>query len=308
MSISVAAGQSFEATLTGAPTGLVGTMGVRVMDGVGGTAVARATAGIVESPAGSGIYTATITAPAAVGSYVITWDTGVVSPETTATEDLTVTLAGPLGSPWAPDYVTLAQLKSTLRITDTADDAELGYAISAASRAVDHYCRRQFGNTAAPPTARYFSAYWDHYRSRYVVPVDDLFTTTGLVVKINAADDQATFATTLALDTDLRLSPFNAPEEGRPWTALIGAPGSAYTLPTRERSVEVTARWGWSAVPAVVTQATLIQASRLFKRRDAPFGVAGSPEMGSELRLLDRLDPDVAVLLGSVRRAGVMVA
>jgi hypothetical protein len=40
--------------------------------------------------------------------------------------------------------------------------------------------------------------------------------------------------------------------------------------------------------------ATLIQASRLFARRHAPFGVAGNPEVG-QLRLLERLDPDVAI-------------
>lgn len=48
-------------------------------------------------------------------------------------------------------------------------------------------------------------------------------------------------------------------------------------------------------IPAGIKYACLIQASRLVKRKDAPFGVAGSPAMGSEMRLLDRLDPDVVV-------------
>ena len=44
------------------------------------------------------------------------------------------------------------------------------------------------------------------------------------------------------------------------------------------------------------------EASRWFARRNSPYGIAGSPEMGSELRLLAKLDPDVAVMLaGKVR-------
>jgi len=48
--------------------------------------------------------------------------------------------------------------------------------------------------------------------------------------------------------------------------------------------------------------ATVLQANRLLKRRHAPFGVAGSPELGSELRLLARVDPDVAVSLRGLGR------
>ena len=54
----------------------------------------------------------------------------------------------------------------------------------------------------------------------------------------------------------------------------------------------------FSPVPSSVKLATELQASRWAKRRDAPFGVAGSPELGSELRILAKLDPDVQILLG----------
>lgn len=56
-----------------------------------------------------------------------------------------------------------------------------------------------------------------------------------------------------------------------------------------------------STVPAGVNTATLIQAARFFKRRDSPYGVAGSPEMGSELRLQAKLDPDVYVMIKPYR-------
>ncbi|WP_205876184.1 hypothetical protein [Mycobacterium camsae] len=61
--------------------------------------------------------------------------------------------------------------------------------------------------------------------------------------------------------------------------------------------MKVTAKWGWPEVPGAVKLATLIQASRLFARRQAPFGVTGNPEVG-QLRLLERLDVD---LVTSVR-------
>jgi hypothetical protein len=73
--IYAAPGASFEATLTGAPTGLAGTLGVRILDNAGGTTTARATAGIAEFPAGSGFYTVTLTAPTTAGQYSVFWDT-----------------------------------------------------------------------------------------------------------------------------------------------------------------------------------------------------------------------------------------
>jgi hypothetical protein len=42
--------------------------------------------------------------------------------------------------------------------------------------------------------------------------------------------------------------------------------------------------------------ATLIQAARLFTRRQSPFGIAGSPDLGT-VRLSAKLDADVETLL-----------
>jgi len=84
---------SFESTATGFTTGLTGTIGVRVTDGVGGTTIARTTSGIVETPTGSGVYVATLTAPANVGQYQVTWD-DAGSPTTWAAEELTITATG----------------------------------------------------------------------------------------------------------------------------------------------------------------------------------------------------------------------
>jgi hypothetical protein len=199
--------------------------------------------------------------------------------------------------PWAPDYVSLSTLKAVLRITDTDDDVALQLALSGACRSIDEHCGRQFG-AESTAVARFYSAAYDLDRGRYVVAIDDLATVTDLAVAV--ADTEGTYDRALTVDTDYTLQPRNAAADARPWTLLVGNSGT--TLPAGEGAIRVTARWGWAAVPDMIEQATLIQATRLFRRKDSPFGVAGSPETGSELRLLARLDPDVALLVAPLRR------
>lgn len=190
---------------------------------------------------------------------------------------------------WAPDYATPSEVKAYVRVDDDLDDVQVALAIAAASRAVDQHCGRQFG---AVDTAeeRHFSAVWDRRRSRWLVEVDDF------------ADDAITVQVAGGAITPVTFEPVNAGVKGRPWQRLV-VDSSASVVPTVERdSVSVTAVWGWASVPTPVKQATLLQASRFLARRDSPFGVAGSPTLGSELRLLARVDVDVAVILGPFKR------
>lgn len=190
--------------------------------------------------------------------------------------------------PWAPDYITTADLKSYLRITGAADDAELALDITAASRAVDSTAFRQFGLVAAPE-ARIYTARFDCTLGTYglwTVPIDDLMDQTGMTVSIAAG------AITL-----YGVRPSNAAQRSRPWTRLVISKDATYKPKGEEAEVTVTAKWGWTTVPDVVKLCTKLQAARLFKRRDAPFGIAGSPDTGSELRLLAKVDPDLAVSL-----------
>lgn len=200
---------------------------------------------------------------------------------------------------WAPDYCTTAQLKSWLRIGDVTDDALLAFAVTAASRDIDQYCNRQFGKVGAAEV-RYYS--WDGQmiEGRAALEIDDVQDSTGLEVLV--LDSDGTTSATLTLSTDFDLWPWNAPAEGVPWTHAVTRPGSAGWWSRCARSVSVEAVWGWTSVPSSVLQATLITAAETFARRNAPFGIAGSPEMGSELRLLQRLDVDAARLLAKYRR------
>jgi uncharacterized phiE125 gp8 family phage protein len=191
---------------------------------------------------------------------------------------------------WAPDYVTSAELKAYLRISDTDDDAQIALAIAAASRAIDTHAGRQFGSVS-PVEERFYTGQWNRRRCRWVVEVDDIMTTVALVVDV---EGQAV--------TEYQMEPSNAEFKGKPWTHLVVNPASA-VMPTGEQDeVAITGTWGWTAVPSTVKQATLMQASRFFARRQSPYGVAGSPDEGSEMRLLSRVDPDVGVALGPYKR------
>lgn len=191
---------------------------------------------------------------------------------------------------WAPDYITEDDLKEYARIGDDVDDVQVALAITASSRAVDRHCRRQFGKVAAPEL-RTYTARPDYTSGYWVVDVDDFMSTVGLVLDV-AGDVVSIY----------NLGPRNADKDGRPWTRIHFSADSQFTPAAVTDLVGVIAPWGWSSVPPTVQQATLLQGSRLLTRRNAPFGVAGSPEMGNELRLLAKLDPDVAVLLAGYKR------
>lgn len=195
---------------------------------------------------------------------------------------------------WAPDYCTSDELKAYARIPDTADDAQVALAVTAASRTVDQVCNRQFGVVSAPE-ARYYTAVWDRDLCRWVIPVDDVMTVAGLLVEFDSVGD-GTFADEI---DDYGLAPRNAVNTGRPWTELIVNTTSLVRPDGSRDAVQVTGTWGWTSVPDTIKTATMFQANRFLMRRDSPFGVAGSPDQGSELRLLAKVDPDVAVLLSA---------
>lgn len=205
---------------------------------------------------------------------------------------------------WAPDYVAIEVLKHFLRIPtaeapeeeplDALDDAELALAITTASRSIDRACNRQFGQVAEME-ARYFTAHRRH-DGRMAVAIDDLQEPEDMTIDVDSAGD-LTYSSSV---TTFRMLPLNATAAGFPYTEIELPPQSV--VPRVLGAVKVTACWGWSAIPSSIQNATLLQAARLMKRRDAPFGVAGSPELGNELRLLERLDPDVAVMVADYRR------
>lgn len=197
---------------------------------------------------------------------------------------------------WCPGYVSTDELAAFVRVADSLDDAQLALAIAAASRAIDRCAGRQFG-LVDEAEARTYTAWYDEKRERWVVPVDDFMSTSGLAVAFDSDGDES-YADAV---TAFSKRPANAAATDRPWTELLVLPSSDVTLTDADNAVRVTALWGWASVPDAVKEACLLQASRLAARRDAPFGVAGSPQVGSEMRLLAKVDPDVEVALRDYR-------
>lgn len=98
MSIYAVPSTTFQAVMTGAPTGLVASSGVTVQvlnASTGGSAVVETSSGIAETPAGSGIYIVGLTAPSANGEYVVIWTVTSGATVTRVAEELFVTGSPP---------------------------------------------------------------------------------------------------------------------------------------------------------------------------------------------------------------------
>ena len=196
-------------------------------------------------------------------------------------------------------YITLAELKDRLDIGDTEDDTVLNSAITAASRGVDHYCRRQFNKTTTASARTYYRSH-----SRLVM-VHDFHTITGLVVKTDT-DDDGSFSTTWA-STDYQLEPLDGivdGVEGFPFWKVRAVDSELFPEAHRA-TVRVTAQWGWNAVPGPVKEATFIVAQDIAKLKDTNFGVGGFSEYG---RIRARENPHAAMQLIPYRRNAVRVA
>lgn len=202
---------------------------------------------------------------------------------------------------FATDYATSADLKAYLRIDDTDDDAQIALALTAASRAIDRACSRAFG-LDDPAVARHWT--FERASNTYsVYGVTDISQASGVTVKADTTND-GVFDTTVPVDK-YQLLPVDAGVNGRPYTDI--AVHQDVVGPDGVFRIEVSAKFGWTAVPDAIKQACLIQASRILKRRESPFGIAGSPDLGSELRLLEKLDPDVGVLIQHYKRRWAVV-
>ena len=196
--------------------------------------------------------------------------------------------------PITKGYATLAQVKAALRIpsADTVDDALLEMAIESGSRAIDGYANRSFFSSGT--AVRVFTP-----SDSFVTEIDDLISLTTLKTM---TDDDSTFDTTWTA-SDYQLEPLNGRVDGlaTPFTSIRAVGDYLFSQFEQEATVQVTGVWGWSATPIAVTQATVIQSSRIYKRLDSPLGVAGFGDIGI-MRVSSRLDPDVAQLVDPLRR------
>jgi hypothetical protein len=206
-------------------------------------------------------------------------------------------------------YCTRPQLKTYLGIAASSNDRDdlLDDAVNTASRAVESHCGRVFFD-AGSATARTFAPF-----DRYRVWVDEFSTTSGLIIKTDA-DDDGSFETTWA-STDYELEPVGGVVNGVagwPYRMIRAVDSYQFVVGTgmaRRQTLQVTARWGWAAVPELVRQSTLQVASEVYRRKDAPFGVAQTVDFGP-LRLSSDVVRGVSALLERfvVNRSGFGMA
>ena len=194
-------------------------------------------------------------------------------------------------------YTTLADVRNSLQIEDSIDDAEIEAAILAASRMIDDYCQRFFyqeGSLAFPAT-RYYTAV-----SPWYVETDDIVQITELACDPDFDQSYAQIWNTTTPPLDVMYEPVNNPQKGWPYTRVlaIGSYVFPYFFP---QTVRISGIFGFPEVPYEVQLACKLQAARLFIRKQSPFGIAGSVELGT-VRLNSRLDPDVEMLLKTFRR------
>lgn len=203
-------------------------------------------------------------------------------------------------SPLTNAYIEVEEFKNTLTLLGTTfanQDAEA--AVLAACRAIDKHCGRRFWADTGTTNVRHYTAL-----SKTVCVIDDLVTLTSL--KTDPGGDTV-FEETWVNNTDFVLQPLNASADSQPWTRIEVHPGGNYTFPTLyPRTVEVTGKFGWNAVPAEVKQATSIVAHTLLKRsREAPFGVVGVGLDSAAVRI-PQTDPQVRTLLAPFVRHQVI--
>lgn len=186
-------------------------------------------------------------------------------------------------------YASIEDAKARLDITSADDDHILEQIIEAASRQIDGWCGRAFttGDTVRRLTAD---------SSCLLILPEDLYEITAIAVDRDGDGVYETAWETTAVDTQ----PYPGPYQ-------VLRPRNGKSFPTHRYAVQVTGLWGFGGdVPPAIREACLLQSARLYKRKDAPFGVAGNAEHG-QLQTISSVDPDVKELIKPFIRHGMVV-
>tara|TARA_R100000329_G_scaffold31974_1_gene29630 strand:+ start:1214 stop:1891 length:678 start_codon:yes stop_codon:yes gene_type:complete len=202
-------------------------------------------------------------------------------------------------------YCALSELKTWLGLSGSGQDDNLNASIKSASSSIAKYCGRQFDIDSTVQTRVYDCEFMDY------AFVDDIATTTGLIVKTLNAD--ASVHETLTINTDFLLAPYNADklDPAIPFDKIVmNIENGGKVLPVEHRQgLQVTAKFGFPSVPDDVKQAALIQSARYFQRKNSPMGFSGNPETGqAPIMFLSQLDPDVKTMIRHYKKSTITLA
>ncbi len=233
--------------------------------------------GVVTAPtptrSSAGVYTADINCSEA-DTWQYEWaGTGAATDDVAGTWEVQETALGRL-------YCTVEALKSRLAVTNTASDLELHAACFAASRWLEQYCERHFWRTAATEVRTFAPTDW------WVLRLPEFNDLVSVATIVTDEAGSGNFVTTWAVSdyqllTGIGGDRYNAQAapERKPYTAIKSVGTRRwpwiYTTPSRSDRVQITGVYGWPTVPRAIKQAAQLLAAELFRRKDAPFGVAG---------------------------------
>lgn len=188
-------------------------------------------------------------------------------------------------------YATVEELKARIDpsgVLSSERDSIFTNNINAASAAIDHVCGQKIIGTTE---TRVYTAEWTD-----VLSIDPAIEIT----QVQTDDDgDGVYQYTWTANTDYMLEPYNARLDGKPYLKIRTNPHrGSYAFPANVRQgVRVTGTFGYdSSVPALVKEACLLIASRLHRRKDAPFGVVGAGDLGQAIVIASK-DPDVKMCL-----------
>ncbi len=186
------------------------------------------------------------------------------------------------------NYCTLDEIKASLDITEEQYDDLIQAQIIAVKTLIDNYTERQFDSESA--TIRYFDG------GGTCLFIDDLVSASSISLD---EDGDAVYEATMAT-TDYILYPLNKSPKTR--IELSNESDYGGFASGIKQGVKITGTWGYSAVPAPINQASIIQVCRWFKRRESAFqDVTGSPELG-QVVVYKALDPEVKLVLEQYRK------
>ncbi len=169
-------------------------------------------------------------------------------------------------------YATLDEYKSWITMrggstsADELDDTVIEYHIEAASRYIDRETGTRFFADSSDAT-RYYTP-----TDSYLLDIDPLSASP---TSVSIDDAGVRSYTALTEDTDFEVMPYNASEEGQPYTQLaIITALSGNTWPLFTKAVKVIGKFGYPSVPDDIREATLGIAQSLNASR------AGQPDSG----------------------------
>lgn len=161
-------------------------------------------------------------------------------------------------------YVSVPEYRGAIGNEDPAGDLVLAWHLEACTRLYERETGQFFGRDAAAVTRVYEG------NGTSCLKVDNIADTTGMTVKIDF-DRDGSFADEDALAaTDYEVMPLNAARgpEPKPWYEVhLTRWGTYLTWPAGYR-VQVSAIWGWPAVPKAV-KADVIELCAIW-RKESP--------------------------------------